>query len=150
MKLIILLGILILFYSSNNRKVYKGLYFLIYMARIYNIYASRIITAEDTGEMRYNADLRVKGGDPMEMPPHYSSNTPKELGHKLAEVEQPLRTKGILFRYSDSNKSSQAPIESGGFIDLYPLERQEREELIIAYEKRFNEKNMSAKETIHN
>ena len=142
MKLIILLGILILFYSSNNRKVYKGLYFLIYMARIYDIYASRIINAEDTGKMSYTAGLRVINGDPMEEPPQHHADTPKELGHKLAEVEQPLGTKGIVFKH-DSNKSMETPTEAGGFVDLCPLERQEKEELIIAYQKRFNEKNMS-------
>ncbi len=140
MKLIILLGILILFHSSNNRKVYKGLHPLIHMARIYNIYASRIITAENTGELNYAADLRVKDGDPMEMPPHYNANTPTELGHKLAEVEQPLGTEGIIFRH-DSNKSMETPIKAGGFVDLYPLEREERKELLIAYQERFNEKN---------
>ena len=115
------------------------------MGKTYDIYASRLITPEEVGEMRYTADLHVIGGDPMEMPPQYRADTPTELGHKLAEVEHPLGTKGILFRHSDSNKSSQAPIESGGFVDLYPLERQEREELLIAYQERFNEKNKSEK-----
>ena len=110
------------------------------MGKTYNIYASRLITPEEVGEMRYTADLHVIDGDPMEMPPQYRADTPTELGHKLAEVEHPLGTKGILFRYSDSNKSSQAPIESGGFVDLYPLERQEREKLLIAYQERFNGK----------
>jgi len=110
------------------------------MGKTYNIYASRLITPEEVGEMRYTADLHVIGGDPMEMPPQYRADTPTELGHKLAEVEHPLGTKGILFRHSDSNKSMETPTESGGFVDLYSLEREEREELLIAYQKRFNGK----------
>jgi len=74
------------------------------------------------------------------MPPQYRADTPTELGHKLAEVEHPLGTKDILFRHSDSNKSMETPTESGGFVDLYSLEREEREELLIAYQERFNEK----------
>jgi hypothetical protein len=110
------------------------------MGKTYNIYASRIITAEEVGEMRYTADLHVIGGDPMEMPPQYRADTPTELGHKLAEVEHHLGTKDIIFRH-DSNKSMETPTKAGGFVDLYSLEREERKELLIAYQERFNEKN---------
>lgn len=114
----------------------------------YNIHATRIVQLEGTMPIKYVAQLHISDLDSIELSPHYESDTPRGLGRRIAEIEQPKGTQGILFLYDEKDKSTQTPVKGGGFVDFLRLERDEREELLKGYLERYEQKRLAGAETL--